>query len=72
MTILIMKLLYGIYFFGIGFYSLHLISMLLFSKLRFLIKLNRLFKGIIISFAWPIMVISSGGIKTLKKSINKF
>lgn len=72
MTILIFKLLYGFYFFGIGFYSLHLLSMVVFSKLRFLVKIDRLFKGILIAFAWPIMLLSSGGIKTLKKNINKF
>lgn len=70
--IIIFKIIYGIYFGGIAFYTTHLISMMLFSKLRFMIKLKRLFKGILIAFAWPIMVISSDGIKTLKKNINKF
>ena len=70
--IIIFKLTYGIYFGGIGFYGLHLVSMLLFSRIKFSQRLKRFFKGVLISLAWPLMILSSGGIKTLTKNINKF
>lgn len=72
MAILIFKIIYGIYFGGVMFYGLHLISMLLFSKLCLLLRLERFAKGVFISLTWPIMILSSGGIKILTKNINKF
>lgn len=70
--IVIWKAIYGVYLGGIVFYGLHLASMLLFSKLRFWVRIKRFVKGILISIAWPIMILSSGGIKVLTKNINKF
>lgn len=72
MTFLIIRIVYGIYFGGIMFYGLHLLSMLIFSKLRLMVRLSRLAKGALVALAWPIMILSSGGISFLKSNINKF
>lgn len=72
MAILFFKILYGVYFGGVSFYFLHLLSMLLFGKLPLWVKIKRFVRGMFISIAWPIMILSSGGIDTLRKSINKF
>lgn len=70
--IIFFKILYGIYFGGIMVYGAHLVSMLLFSRIKFSSRLGRFIRGAFISIAWPLMVLSSGGIKILRKNINKF
>lgn len=71
MTIILMRVLYGLYFLGAGWVVFNALSTCLFSRRKWRRKISHLVKAVLLAPVWPLAMLSPSGRKVLLKKASE-